>query len=729
MAALDDEDDIIELSSDDDDDEPPSFKGQSHAERLQQQWDDMFQCLLNFIEEIREEVTRDMNDEEKAAWVWNGCVPGRYKKLGSWVTNQRVAKRNGKLKEDREARLLSTGLNLEMIPRGVFLSVPDTTNAKLKATAHPSNSANTNGKCNHPGGCLYPAIEGKGLCLNHYKPPQTEAAPHPPNSSNKQQWDDMFECLINFVEETRKEETQDMNDEEKAAWAWNGLVPAKYKTPSGKNLGPWVSSQRAAKKKGELKDDREARLVSTGLNLEMQGGKEHLQQLWEDMFQCLLNFIEESREEEARDMNDKEKAAWVWGGNVPTNYKTASGKLLGSWINTQRIAKRRGTLIEDREARLASTGLKWNVHTNNVTAQTGKNEEVRQQKWERMFQCLLQHIEEARKEETQHMNDEQKAAWVWFGEIPYNYITPSGINLGLWVRTQREAKKKGTMKDDREARLISTGLNLEMQGKEEKWDDMFQCLLHFIEDTRNEETKDMNVEEKAAWVWDGCVPTRYTTPSRKNLGSWVSAQRKAKRDRNLKEDREARLTNIGLRWSERNRVSTSDTKNAQPQATSTPHPPSSSNDILQRKMANARGKGLGLSLLVPLGGSVSRMKNSATESQPSHNGITQPGNNDCLFGREKWIDNHPGNKRYQQIIEENRLIYQVIPKNEKKTLRMKIVNDWRANNGGRFLKLNKTKMWEDIGDDKAQQYISLALREEDSTLMEAAATDSKQSSS
>ena len=143
-------------------------------------------------------------------------------------------------------------------------------------------------------------------------------------------------------------------------------------------------------------------------------------------------------------------------------------------------------------------------------------------------------------------------------------------------------------------------------------------------------------------------------------------------------------------------------------------------------MANARGKGLGLSLLVPLGGSVSRMKNSAAEShQPPYNGITQPGNNDCLFGCEKWMDNHPGNKRYQQIIEENRLIYQVIPKNEKKTLRMKIVNEWKAN-GGRFLKLNEMKMWEDIRDDKAQQYISMALRKEDSTLMEAVATEQQQ---
>jgi len=349
MAALEDEDDIIELSSDED--EPPSrpvlltdtSKCQSHAERLQQKWEDMFQCLLMYIEETRKEETANMNDEEKEAWVWNGCISSRYQKLGSWVSNQRQAKKYGTLKSEREARLVSTGvnleiisrapvLNLEMIPRKcVFLSVPDTTNGKVQAIAHPLNS--TNEKCNHPGGCLYPAIEGIGLCLNHYKPPQ--AAAQQPNSSN---------------------------------------------------------------------------------------------------------------------------------------------------------------------------------------------------------------------------------------------------------------------------------------------------------------------------------------------------------------------------------------------------------GLLQRKMANARGQGLGLSLLVPLGGSVSRMKNSSAEShRPSHTGrgITQPGNKDCLFGRETWINNHPGNKRYQQIIEENRLIYQVISKNEKKTLRLKIVNDWKAN-GGRFLSKLTNWMWEDIGDDKAQQYISLALREEDSTLMKAVETEQQQ---
>ena len=75
MAALEDEDDIIELSSDEDydDDKPPSSSAvltntsKGKHDLQQQKWDNMFQCLLNYIEETRKEETQDMNDEEKAA--------------------------------------------------------------------------------------------------------------------------------------------------------------------------------------------------------------------------------------------------------------------------------------------------------------------------------------------------------------------------------------------------------------------------------------------------------------------------------------------------------------------------------------------------------------------------------------------------------------------------------------------------------------------------------------
>ena len=37
---------------------------------------------------------------------------------------------------------------------------------------------------------------------------------------------------------------------------------------------------------------------------------------------------------------------------------------------------------------------------------------------------------------------------------------------------------------------------------QQKWDDMFQYLVKFIEETRTEQTKDLTEEEKKAWVWD-----------------------------------------------------------------------------------------------------------------------------------------------------------------------------------------------------------------------------------
>ena len=179
MAALEDKDDIIELSSnDEDEDEPIDTSKGLHKLLWEKQWNDMFQCLLHYIEETRKERTQHIYDDEKKAWVWDGKVPQNYKTpsgkaLGTWVTNQRVAKKKGALKDDREARLTNIGLRW-----GDWNSVStlDTTNA----------ITNTQEKCNHPGGCLYPAIEGKGLCLNHYEPPQPAARQqsHPKPSFN-----------------------------------------------------------------------------------------------------------------------------------------------------------------------------------------------------------------------------------------------------------------------------------------------------------------------------------------------------------------------------------------------------------------------------------------------------------------------------------------------------------------------------------------------------------------
>jgi len=100
------------------------------------------------------------------------------------------------------------------------------------------------------------------------------------------------------------------------------------------------------------------------------------QQKWDDMFECLVKFIEETREKATKNLTDEQKAAWIWDGNVPTSHKTSCGKALGRWINNQRSAKAKGALKDDREVRLVSTGLKWSVLTTNSWRQMLRELEI-----------------------------------------------------------------------------------------------------------------------------------------------------------------------------------------------------------------------------------------------------------------------------------------------------------------------------------------------------------------
>ncbi len=53
-----------------------------------------------------------------------------------------------------------------------------------------------------------------------------------------------------------------------------------------------------------------------------KGGQSN--QKWDDMLQCLLQYIIHQREKETKDMLEDEKKEWTWDGNVPTTYKVSS---------------------------------------------------------------------------------------------------------------------------------------------------------------------------------------------------------------------------------------------------------------------------------------------------------------------------------------------------------------------------------------------------------------------
>ena len=93
--------------------------------------------------------------------------------------------------------------------------------------------------------------------------------------------------------------------------------------------------------------------------------------------------------------------------------------------------------------------------------------------------------------------------------------------------------------------------------------------------------------------------------------------------------------------------------------------------------------------------------------------IKEPHDNDVMYGRGGGTNHHQGNKRYRQKVEDRKLTYVSSKRLDKPQVALAIIREWRAQiPPGRFLKQNdKTKKWDDVGDKKAREKTSQALRE------------------
>jgi len=94
-------------------------------------------------------------------------------------------------------------------------------------------------------------------------------------------------------------------------------------------------------------------------------------------------------------------------------------------------------------------------------------------------------------------------------------------------------------------------------------------------------------------------------------------------------------------------------------------------------------------------------------------GIKEPHEHDVLYGRGGGTNHHPGNKRYRQMVEDRKVQYIKSKRLDKPTVSLEILREWRAQlPPGRFLKLDpKTSLWNDVGEKKAREKTSQALRE------------------
>lgn len=246
-------------------------------------------------------------------------------------------------------------------------------------------------------------------------------------------------------------------------------------------------------------------------------------QKWDSMFDCLLEFITDRKEEETAGMSQKDIDDWMWDGNVPTNYKTKCGKALGRWVNNQRSAKSKGTLKDDREERLIEAGLKWSVMAGNA--------------WNEMLKELRVYVE-----------DQTKDGGTWDGNVPTTYqiktseesaFAGEDKNLGRWVNRQRSLFQSGKLRKDRKMALDRLGLKWSMLATT-TWDCMWDTLREYVQE-----------QEKAHGKWDGNVPANYKTNDNppRALGRWINRQRSAFMKKKLKKEYVDKLTNLGLKWS------------------------------------------------------------------------------------------------------------------------------------------------------------------------------------
>lgn len=93
--------------------------------------------------------------------------------------------------------------------------------------------------------------------------------------------------------------------------------------------------------------------------------------------------------------------------------------------------------------------------------------------------------------------------------------------------------------------------------------------------------------------------------------------------------------------------------------------------------------------------------------------IREPHANDVLYGRGGGTNHHPGNKRYRKLVETRKVDYVNSKRLDKPLVALEIIKEWRGQKPpGRFLKLDeKTGLWHDVGERKAREKTSQALRE------------------
>lgn len=276
-------------------------------------------------------------------------------------------------------------------------------------------------------------------------------------------------------------------------------VPIKYETSSGFGLGVWLGAQRAAHKAGELPQEQVERLDALGMDWTNRNDRK-----WMSLYDVAAAYYHEHG-----------------NLNVPSEYVTLDGVLLGKWVARQRYAylnpdRSSARVTPERKALLDKLGMVWEKYD----------------PWQERYDLALAY-------KTEHGDL----------EIPSVYKTEDGVWLGSWVSRQRQALNSGSSALSSERRKLLRTL---FKGERRPSD---PAADHGTVREANWERNFRSAARYARKYKHLLVPASYVDSDGVRLGVWISNLRAARKNRpdsyQVTPAHIKKLNSIGMVWDAR----------------------------------------------------------------------------------------------------------------------------------------------------------------------------------
>ena len=253
-------------------------------------------------------------------------------------------------------------------------------------------------------------------------------------------------------------------------------LPKRYKTEEGYGLGDWVGMQRKDYKAGRISADHENLLNQLGIRWDP------MQDLWNEGF-----------------AHAKEYFSSHGDLLVPSDYVCSDGYNLGIWIKNKRINYKfnKEVLTKKQRHQLEEIGMVWNVPD---------------QQWNEIYELAKEYYEK-------HGNL----------KIPRQYVTESGVQLGMWVSDRRRNYVNNMLTDEQISKLESIGMVWNVNA--DAWEKGLQEATAFYKHNN-----------------DLIVPRDYISENGYKLGLWISHLREKNKAGKLSQEQIDQLNQIGMVW-------------------------------------------------------------------------------------------------------------------------------------------------------------------------------------